>query len=229
MRKSRPAAAVSHPDVEIVGAETAFERFLRMDVFRFRHRLFSGEWSDLRSYDVLRRGPAAAIVLYDPDRDMVVLVEQFRLPALLAGSSPWQIEAAAGLVDSGETPEVVAIRETREETGLAMIGEPIPIQRYLPSSGGSDESVFLFCGRVDAAAAAGVHGLVEEHEDIRVVVKPWAEIEAMLDAGAIESGHTLIALYWLSRHRERLRRLWAAETAPHPSPLPARGEREGPA
>jgi ADP-ribose pyrophosphatase len=56
-----------------------------------------------------------------------------------------------------------------------------------------------------------VHGLPEEHEDIRVVVKTLREIEAMLDAGAIENGHTLIALYWLLRHRDRLRRLWAAD------------------
>jgi ADP-ribose pyrophosphatase len=214
MTKSRPAvAAVSHPDVSITDAEIAFKDFLQMDVFRFRHRLFSGEWSDLRSYDVLRRGPAVAIVLYDPDRDAVVLVEQFRLPALLAGSSPWQLEAAAGLVDTDESPEAVAIRETREETGLALIGEPIPIQRYLPSPGDSDESVFLFCGRVASTAAGGVHGLPEEHEDIRVVVKRWSEIEAMLDAGAIESGHTVIALYWLLRHRERLRQLWTAEAS----------------
>jgi len=198
----------AHPDVEIVEATNAFERFLRVEVFRFRHRLFSGEWSALRSYDVLRRGQAAAIVLYDPDRESVVLVEQFRLPALLAGSSPWQLETAAGLVDSGETPAAVAIRETQEETGLALIGEPIPIQCYLPSSGGSDECVFLFCGRVDATAAGGVHGLAEEHEDIRVVVKTLVEIEAMLDAGSIESGHTLIGLYWLLRHRNRLHQLW---------------------
>jgi len=210
MTKSRPAAeAVSHPDVAISSAEIAFEGFLRMDVFRFRHRLFCGGWSGLRSYDVLRRGPAVAIVLYDPDRDTVVLVEQFRLPALLAGSSPWQTEAAAGLTDGDETPETVANRETREETGLAVIGEPIPIQRYLPSPGDSDESVFLFCGRVDSIAAGGVHGLPEEHEDIRVVVKSWPEIETMLDAGTIESSHTLIALYWLLRHRERLRQRWA--------------------
>jgi ADP-ribose pyrophosphatase len=172
--------------------------------------LFSGEWSAVRGYDVLRRGRAVAIVLYDPDRDSVVLVEQFRLPALLAGSSPWQLEAAAGMIDGDETPEAVAIRETREETGLPLIGEPIPIQRYLPSAGGSDESIVLFGGRVDSTLAAGVHGLPEEHEDIRVVVKPLAEIEAMLNAGAIESGHTLIALYWLLRHRDRLRRLWTA-------------------
>jgi ADP-ribose pyrophosphatase len=200
----------AHPDVEIVEATNAFERFLRVEVFRFRHRLFSGEWSALRRYDVLRRGQAAAIVLYDPDRESVVLVEQFRLPALLAGSSPWQLEAAAGLVDSGETPAAVAVRETQEETGLALIGDPVPIQRYLPSSGGSDESVFLFCGRVDSTVAAGVHGLVEEHEDIRVVVKTLTEIEAILEQGAIESGHTLIALYWLLRHRDLLRQLWAA-------------------
>jgi ADP-ribose pyrophosphatase len=204
----------SHPDCEIVEARKAFEHFLRVDVFRFRHRLFSGEWSGLRSYDVLRRGQAAAIVLYDPDRDSVVLIEQFRLPALLAGSSPWQLEAAAGLIDSGETPAAVAIRETREETGLALIGEPVPIQRYLPSSGGSDESVFLFCGRVDSSLAAGVHGLAEEHEDIRVVVKTIAEIEAVLDQGAIESGHTLICLYWLLRHRDHLRTVWSAGHPP---------------
>src|SRR3984893_17469235 len=200
----------AHPDVEIVEATNAFERFLRVEVFRFRHRLFSGEWSALRSYDVLRRGQAAAVVLYDPARERVVLVEQSRLPALLAGSTPWQLETAAGLVDSGETPAAVAVRETQEETGLALIGDPVPIQRYLPSAGGSDESVFLFCGRVDSTVAAGVHGLAEEHEDIRVVVKTLAEIEALLEAGAVESGHTIIALYWLLRHRDLLRQLWAA-------------------
>jgi len=198
----------AHPDLEIGEAVTAFQRFLRVDVFRFRHRLFSGEWSALRSYDVLRRGEAAAIVLYDPDRESVVLVEQFRLPPLLAGSSPWQLEAAAGLVDHEETPEAVAIRETREETGLALIGEPVLIQRYLPSAGGSDERVFLFCGRVDSTTASGVHGLAEEHEDIRVVVKTLAEIEELLDQGEIESGHTLIGLFWLLRHRDHLRRVW---------------------
>ena len=107
------------------GGATAFERYLRIDIVRFRHRLFSGDWSAVRSYDVLRRGRAVAIVLYDPDRDSVVLIEQFRLPALLAGSSPWQIEAAAGMIDNDETPEAVAIRETREETGLNLVGAPI--------------------------------------------------------------------------------------------------------
>ena len=207
----RPCPEVpNHPDAEIVQEATPFERYLRIDTFKFRHRLFSGGWSVLRSYDVLRRGRAVAIVLYDPDHDSVVLIEQFRLPALVAGSSPWQIEAAAGMIDTEETPEAVASRETHEETGLTLIGEPILIQRYLPSAGGSDESVILFCGRVDATLAGGVHGLSEEHEDIRVVVKSLSEIEDLLDDGTIESGHTLVALFWLLRHRDSVRRSWAA-------------------
>jgi len=198
----------SHPDAELALTATVSARHLRIDTFGFRHRLFSGEWSAERNYDVLRRGQAVAIVLYDPDRDAVVLVEQFRLPALLAGRSPWQLEAAAGLIDTDETPQAVAVRETHEETGLAVIGEPIPIQHYLSSAGSSDEGIFLFCGRVDSTAAAGVHGLPEEHEDIRVVVETSAEIGTLLDTGAIESGHTLIGLHWFLRHRDRLRRLW---------------------
>jgi ADP-ribose pyrophosphatase len=208
MAKPPPATDPSHPDVEITDRQTLSGRHLRIDTFRFRHRLFSGDWSGERSYEVLRRGQAVAIILYDPDHERVVLVEQFRLPALLAGSSPWQLEAAAGLIDTDETPQAVAVRETREETGLTLIGEPILIQRYLSSAGNSDEGVVLFCGRVDSAAAAGVHGLPEEHEDIRVVVKTLGEVEALLDTGAIESGHTLIGLYWLLRRREHLRGLW---------------------
>ena len=198
----------SHPDAELALTATVSARHLRIDTFGFRHRLFSGEWSAERNYDVLRRGQAVAIVLYDPDRDAVVLVEQFRLPALLAGRSPWQLEAAAGLIDTDETPQAVAVRETHEEAGLAVIGEPVPIQHYLSSSGNSDEGIFLFCGRVDSTAAGGVHGLSEEHEDIRVVVKTSAEIGTLLDTGAIESGHTLIGLHWFLRHRDRLRWLW---------------------
>jgi ADP-ribose pyrophosphatase len=198
----------AHPDLDIRGQQTPFERFLRMDVFRFRHRLYGGGWSGERTYDVLRRGAAVAIVLYDPERETVVLVEQFRLPPLLAGHSPWQIETVAGLIDKDEPAAAVAVRETAEETGLVLIGEPLPIQTYLPSPGDSDESVALFCGRVDAAGAGGIHGLADEHEDIRVVVKSLAEIEAMLDGGRIETGHTLVALYWLLRHRDELRRRW---------------------
>lgn len=207
----RADAADADRDVEIVATTAAFRgAHLGIDRVRFRHRLYSGEWSAPRDYEVMRRGQAAAIVLYDPERDTVVLVEQFRLPALLAGAAPRQLEIAAGLIDAAdETPEAVAVRETREETGLDLIGAPIAIQRYLPSTGNTDECVFLYCGRVDSRLAEGIHGLPEENEDIRVLVKTMLEIEQLLDEGGIENGHSLVALCWLLRHRERLRELWS--------------------
>ena len=198
----------SHPDVEIIASTTEFDRHLKVDVVRFRHRLFAGGWGGERVFDVVRRGAAAAIVLYDPARDCVVLIEQFRVAALYGGRSPWQMECVAGLIDTDETPEEVARRETREEANLAPIGDLVPIQAMLPACGSFDETVWLYCGRIDSTDAGGIHGLPEENEDIRVVVKTIAEIAAMLDAGAIESAHTVIGLYWLLRHRDRLRKTW---------------------
>lgn len=198
-----------HPDLRIIGREIAFKRHLQLDVYRFRHRLFSGEWSGERVWDVVRRGAAVAVVLYDPERDAVVLIEQFRLAPLLTGFSPWVVEVVAGLVDhEGESDADVARRETVEEAGVAVAGELIPIQRYTPTPGDSDQATMLFCGRVDSRQAGGIHGVAAENEDIRVVVKPVAEIARMLDAGEIDNGHTLICLYWLLRHRDAVRRRW---------------------
>ncbi len=208
--------------VDIVETTTPFRRFLRVDTIRFRHRLFSGEWSAVHTCDVMRRGAAVGIVLYDPERDAVVLIEQFRLAAMLAGGSAYQLEIVAGLVGPDEPPEAVAIRETKEETGLVLEGELIPIQRYLPSCGASDESVALYCAPVDASRAGGVHGAADEGEDIRTVVKTLAEIEALIEAGAIENGHSLIGLYWLLRHREELRRRLARSASSPPPAAPAR-------
>jgi ADP-ribose pyrophosphatase len=108
-----------HPDAEILAVDIGHARHLRVEVIRFRHRLFAGGWSDERVFDIVRRGQAAAVLLYDPERDSVVLIEQFRLAALCGGRSPWQIEAVAGLLDGdGESPETVARREAREEANL---------------------------------------------------------------------------------------------------------------
>jgi len=202
----------NHPDLRIVAREVGFRRHLRLDVVHFAHRLFSGEWGGERVFDVVRRGAAVAIVLYDPERDAVVLIEQFRIAPVFAGVSPWMIEIVAGLVDhEGESDEEVARREAVEEAGIAPVGELIPIQRYMPTPGDSDQNVTLFCGRVDSSRAGGIHGVADEHEDIRVVVKSMAEIAALVDAGAVNNGHTLVALYWLLRHRDEVRRRWGVD------------------
>jgi len=188
--------------------ETVYRGFFRVDHFLLRHRLFAGGWSAELSREVFLRHDAAGILLYDPQRDEIVLIEQFRLAAHLAGFAAWQLEIVAGIIDSDESAATVARREAEEEAGLAVIGEVVPIHRFMTSPGGSTETVDLFCGRVDASAAGGIHGLADESEDIRAVVKSYAEAMGLLNAGKIENGYTLLALHWLAANREALRRQW---------------------
>lgn len=195
--------------VQILDRETPYRGFFRIDRYRLRHRLYAGGWSTEFSREVFERGNAVGVLLYDPDRDSVVLVEQFRLAAHLAGFSPWQLEVVAGIVDREDEPESqVARREAEEEAGLAIEGAILPIHRYLTSPGGTTETVTLFCGRVDSRGAGGVHGLIDEHEDIKVVVKTYREVTGLLRDGKITNGFTLLAIYWLAAQRAGLRRQW---------------------
>ncbi len=102
---------------------TVYKGFFRIDHFRLRHRLFAGGWSPELSREVFLRHNAAGILLYDPGRDEIVFIEQFRLAAHLAGFAAWQLEIVAGIIDTDESAAAVARREAAEEAGLAVIGE----------------------------------------------------------------------------------------------------------
>lgn len=194
---------------EILDRETAYRGFFRVDRYRLRHRLYAGGWSVELDREVIERRPAVGLLLYDPGRDAVVLIEQFRLPAHLAGFKARQLEVIAGLVDhAAEAESDVARREAREEAGIAVEGELLAMHRFLSSQGGTTETIGLYCGRVDSSRAGGIHGLAAEHEDIKVVVMPYAEVMRLLREGGIENAVTLIALYWLAAHRTRLRKHW---------------------
>lgn len=200
---------MSEDALEILDRETAYQGFFRIDRYRLRHRLFSGGWSPVLVREVFERGRAAGVLLYDPARDAVVLIEQFRLPAHLAGLSAWQLEIVAGIVDrEGESEADVARREAKEEAGLTVLGELVPIHRFLTSPGGSTETVALFCGRVDSTGAGGIHGHPDEHEDIKVVVKSYSEAMRLVRERAIDNGFALLSLYWLAANRAKLRRRW---------------------
>jgi ADP-ribose pyrophosphatase len=194
--------------VELLGKSERYSGFFRINGYRLRHRLFAGGWSGVIEREVFERGHAVGVLPYDPVADSIVLIEQFRIGALIAGMSPWLIEVVAGIIEEGEAPEEVARRETLEEAGLE-IQALMPMCRYLVSPGGSSESVLLYCGRVDSRGAGGLHGLVEEHEDIRVDRLPYEEAMRLLEEGRVTNSVSLIALQWLALHRDRVRAAWA--------------------
>ncbi|WP_017939429.1 NUDIX domain-containing protein [Zestomonas thermotolerans] len=193
--------------VRILARETCFRGFYRLDRLQLRHRQFSGAMGPALSRELFVRHDAVCVLPYDPQRDCVVLVEQFRVGALDKAANPWLLELVAGLIDSDEAPEQVARREAREEAGLEL-GALWPITTYFPSPGGSDELVHLYVGRCDSAGAGGVHGLAEEGEDIRVHVWPLEDALQAVRDGRINNAASIIALQWLALNRAEVRGLW---------------------
>lgn len=194
-------------DVEVIARERCHAGFYRLDRLRLRHRRFDGAWSPEMVREVFVPYRAIAVLPYDPWRDEVVMVEQFRIGAYVAGRPPWLLEVVGGMLDGGETPEQVGRRETLEETGL----EVQALERvagFFPTPGGCSEYIDLFCGKVDAAAAGGIHGVPGEHEDIRVHVLPAEDAIAAALGDRVDNAYSFIALFWLALNRDRLRRQW---------------------
>ena len=200
------------PSVTIETEQRVWSGRFAMDVIKFRNRRFDGAWSGTKTWELWRRGQASALLPYDPIADAVVLIEQFRLPALAAGLDPVLVECPAGLCEDGEDPAATIQREMQEEMGL-QAGRTEKIGAFLLTAGGSDELCHLYAGRVtappvDSQGLAGAFGLAEENEDIRVRVWPAARaIEGAL-AGRFANSVTALALFWLGSQRERLQREW---------------------
>ncbi len=202
-------------DVEIIEKDRSYDGYFRIKTYTLRHRLYQGGWGPEISREIFERGHAVALLPYDPVRDEVVLIEQFRCGAYAAldsdwfgaDDSPWLLEAVAGIVETGETAEDVAYREAVEETGTP-VTDLRPVCRYLVSPGGTSESVFVFVGRTDTSRIDGVHGLAHEGEDIKPFAIPADDAFAAIASGRIINAMTIIALQWLQLNRETLRTDW---------------------
>lgn len=194
--------------VKILERENCFNGFYRLDRLKIKHKLFSGKMGKTLTRELFVRPDAVCMLPYDPVLDKVIFVEQMRIGAIEKSANPWMLELVAGLIDKeDEDPENVAYRESLEEANLE-ISALLPITRYYPSVGGSNEYIYLYLGRCDSSKAGGVHGLQEEGEDIRTHVWDFAEAVENLQKGLIQNAAGIIALQWLIINREQVRKEW---------------------
>jgi ADP-ribose pyrophosphatase len=191
-------------EFEIIAETPLYRGFFNLSRVRLRHTLFGGGWSGPLDRELFHRGRCVGVVLYDPEADRVVLIEQFRIGALRVKDDPWLLEIVAGAVEDGESHEDVARREALEEAGCE-IRELIRVGEFFTTPGACAERLTLFCGLVDSSGVGGVHGLAEEQEDIRVSVVDFAEAMAWIDEGLIDSAVPIVGLQWLALNRERWR------------------------
>jgi ADP-ribose pyrophosphatase len=212
MPARKPLPIPHHQDVVIEAEKRVWSGRFPLEVVKFRHRRFDGAMSDTRTWELWRRGQAAALLPYDPISDTVVLIEQFRFPALAAGLEPILVELPAGLCEDHEDPAAAISREMLEEMNL-QADRTERIGGFLLTAGGADEYCHLYVGRVttpqaDGEGIAGHGGEAAENEDIRIRVWDAEDAIEAAFAGCFTNSITAIALFWLASKRDALRHKW---------------------
>jgi nudix-type nucleoside diphosphatase (YffH/AdpP family) len=196
-------AGLGAADVDAAERAFAYARYFAIEEHRLTHRRFDGGTSDLLERAVFTSGDAVTVLPYDPRRNAVLLIEQFRSgPWARRDPRPWCLETIAGRCDRIEPPEATARREAREEAGLEL-GRLERIAGFYPSPAIIAEYIVSFVGEANLDGAGGTHGLAEEHEDIRAVVVPLADALAAVASGEINTAPLMLSLLWLERNAAR--------------------------
>ncbi|MCB2110844.1 MAG: gamma-glutamylcyclotransferase [Defluviimonas sp.] len=211
LRAARPAPApeirrlADRRDVAVARVTEAYGGFFAVEDYELRHRLFDGSMSAPLDRSVVVSGDAAVVLPYDPRRDRVLVIEQFRMgPVARGDGQPWLIEAVAGRIDGGETPEEAARREAREEAGLSF-SALLPVAGYYPSPAALSEYLYSFVGIADLPdGSAGPGGLENEGEDIRAHLLPAERLFALAASGEVNNAPLLLLSSWLKDNRARL-------------------------
>ncbi|MAM11953.1 MAG: ADP-ribose pyrophosphatase [Rhizobiaceae bacterium] len=181
---------------------TLHDGWSRLVDYSFDYRFSDGTVIE-RSWEVCERPAASSVLVFDRSAGKFVLVRQFRVPVYAMGEGDgFFVEAAAGLIDEGETPEEAAIREAREETGYH-VEELLPLRSIISAPGLMTEKVHCYAAIVDETMRVGSGGgLDEEHEDIELVFLSFDEAMAMVENGALSDAKTVVMLQWaaLNRH-----------------------------
>ena len=195
-------------DVEIISRETVYKSFTQVDVVKLKHRLFAGGISPTIQRELVIKPEAIGVLIYDPNLDSVLLIEQFRVGAL-SHPNPWQLEIVAGLVDGqNESLEEVAKREVLEEAGV-QLSRLEKVMTFLLSPGGSNEKFTLFVGQADLRQAGGLFGLPEEGEDIKVTVVSASQfINLLAQNNVLWNAPLLIAGQWFALNKTLLQSKW---------------------
>ncbi|MDP5307899.1 NUDIX domain-containing protein [Paracoccus spongiarum] len=194
-------------DVLCHDRRTPFAGYFAVETWDLSHRTHEGGFSARVRREGFVMGDAVVVLPWDPQRDRVLLIEQFRFaPALRHDPQPWLLEPIAGRIDAGETVEDAARREALEEADLRL-GRMFPAVNHYPSPGAITEYLHLFVGAADLPdGSVGIHGLDGEAEDIRGHLVTRARLSRMVRDGQISNGPLAMLSLWLDLRADEMAR-----------------------
>ena len=214
IRATDEAPAQSHRRAMLPGDVMSRQRmrpysyFFGVQVDDLQFRRFDGTLSPVVRRAGFVMADAVTVLPYDPVRDCVMVIEQFRYgPFIRAATNCWVLEPIAGRIDAGEGPRAAALREMQEEARLHLQdADLIDIGGSYPSPGAISEYLFHYIAVCDLPdSSTGVAGLDSEAEDIRSHILPFATALELIARREAQNGPLIQSLYWLAINRERLR------------------------
>lgn len=192
-------------DVAVQSRAQTYADFFAIEEYNLSFQRFDGTKSPVVKRAVFVSGDAVTVLPYDPVRDKVLFVEQFRVGPFARGDvQPWQLEPIAGRIDPFETAETAARREVVEEAGL-VLGDLMPIAQFYPTPGAKTEYIYSYVALADLPDAAAIlGGEPSEAEDIKGHILPFSAFADMVARGEATTAPLLLSYYWLERERPRL-------------------------
>ena len=195
-------------DVKVALRSYPYANFFSVEEYDLSFRRFDGTMSPVVNRATFISGDAVTVLPYDPVRDRVLLIEQFRAgPYARGDANPWQLEAIAGRIDAGESPEDAARREAVEEAGL-VLGDLLPVAGYYPTPGAKTEFLYSYVALCELPDGSdGVFGVEGEAEDIRGHLVSFERLMDLVASGEASNAPVVLTALWLQRERGRLRGL----------------------
>jgi len=142
-QQSTTAGDLGRDDIDLLKMKSPYTGFFNIAELDLRHKLFDGGMSVPINRTVFVGVDCVIVLPYDPVRDRVLVIEQFRSgPYVRGDENPWTIEPIAGVIDPGETPDMAARREAKEEAGL-MLTELHSVSAAYPSPGTMAEFFYV--------------------------------------------------------------------------------------
>lgn len=166
----------------------------------FDYLMEKGNWVN-QNREVYDRGDGAGILLYNKEKQTVILTKQFRMPTYVNDNKDgFLVEVTAGMLDK-DNPEDCIIREVEEEVGYR-IKDVKKVYEAYSSPGVMTEKMHFFVGEyADDMKVSEGGGLDSEAEDIEVLELPFSEAVKMLNNGRIEDTRTIVLLQYAMIHK----------------------------
>ena len=192
--------------VELLSDEVTHAEFYITKRQTLRHPLYSGGMTETLVRETFIAPDASLVLPYDPVKDTVLLVEQFRMGPYNNGSPwPWSLEPVAGRIDPGESPEDCARREAMEESGLEL-DQLLHVTSFYPTPGCCSEFMHCYVGLTTLPDEGGTgFGLAGEGEDIRTHILPFDRVMELVSSKEADCGPLILLMFWLQRERSLLR------------------------